>query len=90
LALQAPEPYRAMAILEKSSVGYSSTWALSWVKGYVIAMAVESDEVNAAIHRTDNEEITAFIDNYRGSHPQRSVDYAAGALAAELQRANDF
>jgi hypothetical protein len=62
-----------------------SIGAVSWVEGYITAMAVESKKINAEIHWTDSEGLATWMDNYCGSHPHRSVGYAAGALAAELQ-----
>jgi hypothetical protein len=57
-----------------------------WVEGYITAMAVESDRVNAAIHRTDPAGLTAWIDNWCKANPLKSMAKAAEALSVELDR----
>ena len=36
-----------------------------WVEGYLTAMALESDRVNAALHKTNSKGIFAWVDNLR-------------------------
>jgi len=47
---------------------------------------VESDRVNAAIHRTDPAGLTAWIDNWCKANPLKSMAKAAEALSVELDR----
>jgi hypothetical protein len=58
--------------------------AQGWIQGYITAMAVESDRVNAAIHRTDSKGLDAWIDNWCKAHPLKSIAKAAEALSVEL------
>jgi hypothetical protein len=60
------------------------TGAQGWIHGFITAMAVESDKVNAAIHRTDPKGLDAWIDNWCKANPLKTIARAAGALAVEL------
>jgi hypothetical protein len=60
--------------------------AQGWVHGYITAMSVESDRINAATHRTDPKGLDAWIDNWCRANPLRSIAKAAEALAIELDK----
>ena len=71
-------------IADRKAGGFPALVDLAWVEGFITAMDHENDKINASIHKTDADGISAWVDSYCTAHPLDELSRASEQLAIAL------